>query len=249
MATTTKGQPSLFILTTIPAIMDAATQKLWFCSAEGCGRSFGTRSAAYRHRYSRHEGRRFPCSECTSIFAQKDSLNRHRLVKHLQQPDTCGDTPDVPLAKRQRSSESISSSSSSSSTASSSQTEVSMMEDDLPVPNVGNPSLSDILRPPSPASPITRGYIRPPKTVAYKPSSNRYYYGEDAPRIIINGQDDLPVPARVSLKATDTQGSPRADHFQQASYSYKTLAQAIYKLEDSFYPKCCLRGERHELKD
>ena len=250
MATTSKGQPSLFTFTTIIAIMDAPAHKLWYCSAEGCGKTFGTKSAAYRHRYSRHEGRKFPCTECESTFAHRDSLTRHRLIKHPQILDTCGDSLDAPRAKRQRSSESIDSNSSSTSTAtSSSQTEAQLMEDDLPLPNVGGLSLSEILRPPSPASPITRGYIRPPQTVAYKPSTNHYYWGEDAPRLIINGKDNLPVPARLQLKATDTQGSPRADYFQQASHSYKTLAQAIYKLEDSFYPKCCLRGERDELKD
>ena len=249
MATRDKGQPSLFTLTTIIAMMDAPTHKLWFCSAEGCGKSFGTKSAAYRHRYSRHEGRRFSCTECEATFAQKDSLHRHRLVKHPQKPDTSGDSLDAPLAKRQKSSESIEAcSSSSSTTTSSSQTEAPMMEDD-PLPNVGDLSLDELLRPPSPASPLTRGFIRPPQTVAYKPSSNNYYWGDDAPRLIINGRDNLPVPARLQLKPTDNQGSPLADHFQQASYSYKTIAQAIYKLEDAFYPKCCLRGDRDELKD
>ena len=122
-------------------------------------------------------------------------------------------------------------------------------ENDLLIAGVDKMTLADILCPPSPASPITRGYIRPLRHVPYKPSSTNYYLEDTAPRMIINREDGLPIPARLDLKPTDSQGTPRADFFRQSSHSYKTLAESIYHLEDQFYPKCCLRGERTDFND
>ncbi len=228
--------------------MDATTKTVWFCGYEGCGRSFSTKSAAYRHKYSIHYGRKFQCPDCDVLFAQKDSIKRHRLARHPPPEDHCGDTLDQPTPKRQRSSDSLSSAS-STETIVDATTEMETGEDELPITGVSKLSLAEILRPPSPASPITRGYIRPPSHVPYKPSSCNYYIEDTVPRMIINREDDLPVPARLDLHPTDSQGTPKADFFRQSSYSYKTLAESIYRLEDQFYPKCCLRGDRTDLKD
>ncbi len=184
------------------------------------------------------------CPECGQNFAHRDTVKRHRLMKHPPAADFCGDSCDQQGPKRSRSLES-----SDPSTTDSTAQSMMETEDDLPILDVGKLTITDVLRPPSPASPITRGFIRPPKTVPFKPSSNKYYTEDTAPRLIINRDDDLPVPSRLKLQSTDAQGTPKADFFKQSCYSYKTLAEAIYQLEDSFYPKCCLRGERSDYMD
>ena len=181
--------------------MEASTQQLWSCTVEGCGRLFQPRSAAYRHRKAKHDGKTYHCPDCKNVYTQKDSLRRHRYFKHPPPEESCGDSL-VPAQKKPKTDNTGGGPSTSSPTAGSSQDEMVLAED--VETRMDRITISDALRPPSPASPLCRGFIRPPTTVPFKPST-KTYYGQEILRFLINSGDNLPVPAHVDMKPTDSQ--------------------------------------------
>ncbi len=220
---------------------------MWACNEDGCGKIFHTRSAAYRHRQSVHQQKRFECPSCGKLYAQKDSLRRHRLVHHPAPRDVCGDSSTQPPSKRRATEASSSTTSSMPSASSDSEDSTS---DDV---NTAAASLQlctisqqNNHRPPrSPASPLKRGYIRAPLSVPFQPENR--HYGDKVPSILINSIDNIPVPGRISIHHTDSQGSPRADYFKNSVHAYKTVSEAIYKLDSMFLPRCCQTGPRDEI--
>lgn len=223
--------------------MEPSTQQLWTCTIPDCGRVFKTKSAAYRHKKAKHDGRTFECHQCKKVYAHKDSLRHHRFYHHPAPEESCGDS--IMPSKKMSKTDTTDAGTSTHSDVLNTDHGTTMVEDmDLGMDNI---SIMDVLRPPSPASPLCRGYIKPPTTVPFKPSMDNYY-GQETLRFLINARDNLPIPARVDLKPTDHQGSPKCDHFKQSCHAYKTLAEAIHKLEDLHLPKCCLRGPRDELQ-
>ncbi len=218
---------------------------MWACSEDGCGRIFHTRSAAYRHRQSVHQQKRFDCPTCSKSYSQKDSLRRHRLLHHPAPRDECGDSSTQPPVKRRATDTATSTTPPSSSSDSdlSASDDVNQATESLQLCSISQPTCQPA--PSSPESPLRRGYLKAPLTVPFQPTNN--HYGDKVPTIMINSQDNLPVPGRISIHRTDSQGSPRADYFKNSVYAYKTVSEAIYKLDTMFLPRCCQQGPRDEI--
>ncbi len=229
--------------------MEGHERMLWGCNHPGCGRTFTTRSAAYRHKKSTHEGRRWSCPVCAKTYAQKDSLKRHRMARHPPPKDQCGDSTTPPTQKRARPSTPTSDISSEDEPEMSQDTGDTLRDitEDLHRCTIGTSPVEGLYTsPPATDSPLARGYIKAPLTIPYQPSSD-IYYGRPIPPLLINQEDGLPVPGRLQLHPQEAQGSPRSKTFIQAAHSYKTVAEALWKLEDYYLPKCALRGERGPL--
>ncbi len=230
-------------------IMEGQARMLWVCNIQDCGKTFSTRSAAYRHKKSVHECRRWVCPVCSKQYAQKDSLKRHRMARHPAPKDQCGDSTTPPTLKRARPSTPSSDVSSDEDEEAMSQDtgNISDIVDGLHHCNIGTSPIEGLYTsPPVSDSPLARGYIKAPLTIPYQPPSD-WYYGDPVPLRLINREDNLPIPGRIKVHPQDAQGSPRSKTFVQAAHSYKTVSEALWKLEDHLLPKCALRGERGPL--
>ncbi len=230
--------------------MEGRERMLWGCNHPGCGKTFTTRSAAYRHKKSTHKCRRLTCPDCAKTYAQKDSLKRHRLARHPAPRDQCGDSATPPTLKRAQPSTPSSDISSEDSEPEMSQDMGDTLRDitdSLYCCTIGTSPIEGLYTsPPTTDSPLARGYIKAPLTIPYQPPMDRYY-GRPVPPLLINREHGLPVPGRLQLHPQDAQGSPRSKTFIQVAHSYKTVAEALLKLEDQHLPKCALCGERGPL--